>query len=366
MPSEVKKPALLFFLLILAFCFFRLLPIFTAVERIYHYDELNLGYIATEWLNHGATSPWHYQFDSYGGESLALGFLSIPFVKLLGPTLLAIKIPSFLFALGTFGLMLLFIKSFFSVKKGLLTGLLILFCHPAYVQFSLTGMTGHTEALFFAAAMLYFFYHFLYSSRRGLSIFLCGVFGGIGFWFYNENVIIILTCLLSWAVLNRSSLVSKFFLFFCAGLGLGLLPWFGYNAQHEAKGASFLASSLTSLLQLDMDWKMLLKKTVKLFFTGIPFSFNFFPVFGIHERFLSLIYFALSYLPLLPQATAKIAQTLKTGKDPERVFPLLLFPPVFLSVFLFVNDRGKILLLRSSVKQGHKFVSQLFGRHPEK
>lgn len=335
-----RKSLALFLFLAAVFCLLRLTPLFTAVERVYHYDELDIGFIAQEWLSPRTFELSRYQMDPYAGESLLLGVFAVPFVQWLGPTLLAVKIPSLLFSLLTFGVMFLFVKDFFGVKKAAVTALLLIFCHPAYVQFSLAGMTGHTEALFFSAGMLYFFYNFLYLRRRpAFSIFLSGLLGGLAFWIYHENIAMIAACLLSWMILDAPSLKSRFFFCFAAGLALGLLPWLSYLPSHGSLEASFFSDAFLLLTHLHLSWGTLLRKLCGLFLTDIPFSFAFFPAFGIHERILSFFYFLLACVPLAPFAFKQARAILKTKKDGEKTLPLLIFSPVLL-IILFLSNFG--------------------------
>ncbi len=321
------------------FIFMRLLPVFTAVERVSHYDELDLGVIAGEWL-HGPRLPlWHYQMDPYGGESIVLGALAVPFVKFLGATLLAVKIPSLLFAFFLFSLIYLFLNLNFGLTAAVWGSLLLIFAPPSFVQFSLAGLSGHGESLAFAAGALLFFYDFIFGSKKKRSLFLFAAVSGFGFWFYNETAVILFTLLLSWLILDRKSFFSFHFLIFLSGLALGLTPWFGYTHYYGSEGFSFTAGTLSQVSENMLAVHYLASKTFKLFFQWMPFSFAFFPVLGIHEKAYSLIYFCAAYLPLLPLAF--------TQRHDRKSIPLLLFPAVFsaaliLSVFSIAADIGFI------------------------
>lgn len=339
MNNSAVSPKLfpLFLFLAALFLLLRLTPLFTATERIFRYDELDIGAIAKELLQ-GPTLPlWAYQMDPYGGESLALGILSIPFVKLFGLNLLAIKMPAFLLSFCTFIFMFFFMARHFGKSNAVWTALLLIFCPPSFVQFSLSGLCGHTGVLFFSAGMLYFFYNFLYGGKRSfLPAFLCGLFGGAGFWFDHGSLLMTLTCLLCWGILDRASLRSRLFPGFLAGLAAGLLPWLEYNRHLGPMEASFFSRTFFSISEPWLYWEVLLKKLIRLFLTGIPFSFNFFPVFGIHERLISFVIFALACVPVFPAIFVKTWQILRTKKDPEKIFPFLLFPFVFLIFFAFL------------------------------
>ncbi len=326
--AEPKKSVPLFYIfggLLLLFTLSRLLPVFTAVERVSHYDELDLGVIAKDWIEGPRLPFWHYQMDPYGGESIVLGALAVPFVKLLGPTLLAVKIPSLIFAIITFIISFFFLLNHFSRRAAIAGALLLIFAPPSFVQFSLAGLSGHAEALAFSLGSLYFFYLYLFGAKKNSHLFLFGVLSGFGFWFFNQNIMMTLTCMVSWLILDRKSFFSRAFLVFFAGLVFGLTPWFSYISYYRMEGLAFTLTNFSQTAENLSSLAYLSKKAVKLLLLHLPNSFSFFPAFGIHEKICSWIYFCIAYIPIIFLAA-------KQGRS-AKLLPLLIFPIVFVIMF---------------------------------
>ncbi len=318
----------IFFILLFAFLALRMLPVFTAVERISHYDELETGAIAKDWMRGARLPLWHYQLDPYGGESLVLAALAVPFFKIMGATLLAVKMPTILFAILTFILTFLFLRRYFGENRAI-EGSLLLICAPAsFVQLSLSGLTGHTESLAFNVAALYFFYSFLQKDRKDSSAFLFGLFSGLGFWMYHETGIMTTACVLSWALIDRKSLLGRSGLLAAGGLSLGALPWLIYNFYYGPSGFSAGLSKFFWAVRTPFYYQALIKKIFYFFGAGLPFSFCFFPVLGIPERIFSVVYFLACFCPVMYQAARNAMQ------HERKVLPFLVFLPLFAVVFL--------------------------------
>lgn len=326
-----SRPILLFFLLAGAFIALRSIPLLTAVGRISHNDELDLGFIAREWLAGPKLPLWHYQMDSYGGESLVLGALCTAAFKFFGPTLFAVKLPPFLFAFATFTLFYFFILRNFGVRKAAAAAVLLILCAPSYVQFSLSGLTGHAETIAFNLAMLFFLYEYLYHGRQSVCIFNFGIFSGLGFWFYHESIVMFLTCVLTWWILDRKTFFSRMQFVLMAGLAVGLIPWLGYNVYYQKQGIYFMMHALNSIGSAGQE--ALFKKVLRLFLRGVPFSFSVFPVFGIHERVFSIIYCAAACLPVVRPVLSKLHKILLRRKDDEKLLAFVLYPAVFTGIF---------------------------------
>lgn len=358
--SLLHSPRVLFLGLALLFLAMRLLPVLTAVERVSHYDELDLGMIAREWLEGTDFPVWQYQIDPYGGESLVLAAAALPLVKLFGCTLFVIKMPSLLFAFLTFTLTFLFLKRFFGLSRAIAGALLLIFCPPAFVQFSLAALSGHAEVLALNMASFYFFYDFIFASRKSKSAFFFGLFSGLGFWFYQESAILTLTCLISWLVLDRASLFSRKTAAAALGLALGLLP-LAFSVRHAASyTASFFSSALTLSFRNIIAVKEWSAEFLALTFKTLPASFAFFPAAGIHERVFSLVYFLALIVPVIFFLILKIRDSWRPGQNQDRLdtrklLPILIFFPVFFKVFILssfsaAHDIGYI---------GYRYLSPL-------
>ncbi len=325
--SKVKPAGSLLFIL-LSFFILRFLVLWTGVERVSHYDELDLGTIAKEILQGLKFPYWDYQMDFYSGDSLILGAAVLPFFKLMGMNLMAIKMVPFVFSSLTLLLSFLFLRRYFGEKAGLMGAWLLVLCPQSFVQLSLVGMSGHSEALFWSTAGVFAFYEFMHGPSHSQipALFLFGVLSGFGLWFYYANGMMTAACLLSWLILDRRSFFSRKLGIFAVCFLAGFSPWLIYNAQNLSPvfdfftGLSNPAHGPGRRTLLDF-----LKKNARLFLFGLPNAFVFYRTFEIPERILSWGYY---FLCFLPAAAGGICNSRNA-----KILPLALYVFAFCIVF---------------------------------
>lgn len=329
------------------FLLLRFTIILTAVEYVAHYDELDLGTLARELLQ-GLKMPFKaYQLDAYSGESLILGPLVIPFFKLFGQNLFAVKMVPLFFSFLTLLLIYSFTLRNFGQKPATVAALLYTFSMPMLTQLSLVGMAGHCEASFLSLLILFAFYDYFYKGKKWTSLIFWGWICGFGLWFYYATAIMIGACCLSWLLISRSKFFNKDLLVFIIFFILGFSPWLILNTQNSFRGIELLAENLANF-QSQHQMMLFLGKNLALLGKGIPTSFASLPVFFIHEHVYSWIYF-LSFLFLLTPWIFKYC------KKPE-FLPLILYPFLFILVlmscfFTVVRDIGFV---------GYRYVTPLY------
>lgn len=327
--NQTKSPGLTAAIAFPLFLFIvlRLVPLLTGVERVSHYDEMETGAVVQDWLNGSKLLPWHYMMDPYGGEALGLAALALPCVKILGATLLAVKLPTFLFAILTFVLAFLFLFRFFGPSEAR-WGAVLMICAPAsLVQLSLSGLSGHAESLAFNMAALYFFYDFISGSGKKKSLLLAGLFSGIAFWFYHETLIMTASFLLAWPFISRERFSVQSMLAFGGAFILGALPWILYNLYFGSGGFTAGLSLFFWMARTSFYYSNLLQESWQLLFKGLPLSFCFFPVFGVHEKIVSALYFLASFGPVMYFSIFK-------KQDAPKILPFLILPPLVLAAVL--------------------------------
>lgn len=316
-------------LIFISFFALRFLVMWTGIERISHNDELDLGTIARE-IMLGLKVPYRdYQLDFYSGDSLVLGAAAVPFFKIFGMNLFALKMVPLLFSFLTLAASYFFLHRHFGEAAAKRGAWLLVLCPASFVQLSMVGLSGHSEGLLWSIASVWFFYEFLHGKpeKRGKNLMAFAVLSSFGTWFYYANIIMTISCLITWIALERKTFFSPLFFLFALGFTAGAVPWFFSNIQWVPGFFSSLMESPSGTMPNPA--LTFLKKEFKLFFIGLPHAFAFYPVFGVPARLLSFSFWALCFLPAL------IWGLKRTGD--KKLMPLALYSLVFFAVFAFVH-----------------------------
>ncbi len=281
-------------LLAVTFLTLRLGVIFTAVERISYPDELGAGTIAQE-LMRGLKMPFAaYQVDFYSQESLFIGLWNRPFFKLLGPTLLALKLAHLVFSCCMVFLSAALLRRWAGDSAALTGACLLTFSSPFITQTSLMAFTAHSEAIL---PMLLIFWAYGEMMREGNSrlfyLALFGLLSGLGFWFYPAVGVVTAGCMSAWFFTDRRSFLSKdlacFAFFFLSGVSPLLAEYFRAGSQQ----VFFVEESLAAA-----EWARVFIKAPRLLLLGFPLSFSSFSTLGLDARVFSVFY-ALFFYGLL-------------------------------------------------------------------
>lgn len=352
----MKKQTLYLFCAIGAFFLvLRLGILLTGVEFVSHYDELDLGTIARDLLT-GLKLPFHfYQLDAYSGESLILGPMIIPFFKIFGHSLFAIKMVPLLFSFGSLLIIVYFLRKHFNDGAALRGALLYTAGIPVLTQLSLVGMAGHCESAFFGLLILSFFYNFMYSGKSWKSLLLFAAFSGFGVWFYYANAMMVAACLLSWLVLDRASFLSRRLAVFALTAAVFFSPWLILNLKSSFGGVQLL-TEIFSVGGPALDLSSFIRKNASILIKSIPFSFSVTPSFLIHEKVLSLLIF----VPLTILCVR--AFLLKGSGEGERksLTRKLLPLGIYVAVFFCVIFGSALNIVRHHGFVGYRYLTPLF------
>ena len=129
-----KKSFLIFLFLGILFILLRLGVLMNSFERVWHYDELDLGTVAKELQKPLHLPFWSYQLDCYSGDSLVLSRMVKLFFHIFGENIFAIKMVPLAFSLTSLTLLFWFLRRFFDEKTAVKTVLLLIFCFPSFTQ----------------------------------------------------------------------------------------------------------------------------------------------------------------------------------------------------------------------------------------
>lgn len=162
--------------------FLLLILLLAAILRVYRIDtlpELNpdeaaLGYNAYSLLEtgkdeHGISYPLHFRsFGDYKPGGYV--YLAMPFVKVLGLTPLAVRLPNIILSLATIYVIYLLVLLLSTSHPLALSSIFILSISPWHIHFS-RGAWESSVALFFISLGTFLFYKFVYSSHYKYFLF---------------------------------------------------------------------------------------------------------------------------------------------------------------------------------------------------
>jgi len=297
MQGERVKPNSFILGLLAAFLALRCFSLLTAPESIVDPEELYRGTIAYEILRGPAAPILDYQADPYDGGSTAVGLLAVPFFKLLGPSLFALKLVPILFAGGTLALLTLFLMKFFGRATALTGAALYILAPPNFVRLTSAAIGSHSESVLFTIALFYLAGSWHRESRKIAYFYGFAFAAGLGFWFTSMTAMTTVTCLifLFFSAEHRSKMLQKaliaaiFFL-------LGAAPWIYFNATHQLAGAHFFVEVFAPAVKILQPeyFAAVVKKVLRLLFIEMPRQ-SFLEPFGpVSGKMLSLAYFICS------------------------------------------------------------------------
>lgn len=168
----------------------RVLAVFTpeVTKMSIMVDEMPTGNIAHDLGNELVLHYPLYQTKPFAAGTVIQGVIAYPFIKLFGPSLLALKCAAIVFGLGTMLLWIWLLWRYFGLGAALAAGILFVFSPLGYVNLTTTAWGNHTEtSLFTAACMLCLFW--AYQGRNpGLpapmpAVFSAGFIAGLGTYF---------------------------------------------------------------------------------------------------------------------------------------------------------------------------------------
>ena len=226
----------MFALLLLSFVSLRLIQAACAVGSFNWEEGFTLS-AAWELLNHDIWPMAAYQITDFEHGSLVMVLVTTPFCYLLGPSILALKLPAVLIGCLTMLGLYLLARDVFGHGAALLTTLLYLAAPSPIYAFNLTNHGFHPDAV----PLVLFFIWGLWRctrDRRGALAFLgAGVLGGCAVFFAYISAIPVVSILLAWVWsggLRAARWRSRLTL--ATGLLLGACPILLYNVAVGFRG----------------------------------------------------------------------------------------------------------------------------------
>src|SRR3972149_4918131 len=152
----MKKVALILILLIAAFLRLWRLDSYPALNA----DEAAIGYNAYSLIETGKDehgNPWPIHFQSFNDYKPGLYFyLVLPFVKALGLTEFAVRIPSALLGVGTVIVLYFLVRELFKNERLAMLSSLFLAISPWHIHFSRGGWEVNVATFFMTLGLLFF------------------------------------------------------------------------------------------------------------------------------------------------------------------------------------------------------------------
>lgn len=177
-------------------------------------DEAALGYNAYSLIETGKDEhafSWPTHFKSFGDyKPGGYVYLALPFIKILGLTPLAVRLPNLIFSVLTVFLLYKLILLLTKSEKLSLFSAFVLSISPWHLQFS-RGAWESSTALFFTLWGIYWFYSFLIK-RKAIYIYLFSIPLIIALATYHSARIVAPLLFLVLLILNFKKLLNRHFL----------------------------------------------------------------------------------------------------------------------------------------------------------
>ena len=205
---------------------------------------------AWELLNHNIWDYQIYQISDTESGSLLTVMLSVPFCWLFGPSLLSLKLTAIVISGITLTGLYMLCRDLFGLRTAIAVGLLYILSAPPIYTYSMTAHGFHPDSM---AVQVFFLWGICTCFTRQASrwrFFWVGVLGGFAVYFAYISVMAVLAGVLAWLWRRfRGQAPHRFRLLpFIAGLGVGLVPFFVYNALNHFRGMHTYHGTLSSYL----------------------------------------------------------------------------------------------------------------------
>lgn len=189
----------------------------------------------------GIHLPLSYFYDNAAGQIL-VGFLTVPFFALLGPTYLALKMVPFTLGFLTLGLVYVFLRDNFGARAASIGALLFAVAPTTLVKYSLMNSGNHFENLFFTMLTITCFYRFHKGGEKTRWLIASGFSAGFALFVF-LGAILPVGLLALVHVLTRGLRRTLRDLWIAGPTFLlGLLPLILVNAATGARGLGFLGA----------------------------------------------------------------------------------------------------------------------------
>jgi len=223
----------------IAFCLHRTMVLWFGFNGAFYWEETYRLLMAEALSQHWQWPLLDVQADPYAGGSLVFAALAAPFVALLGPSLMGLKMMAILWSALGFVAWTTLVDRYFGLWPAFVFAFLFVFGPPLFIVYNLIAMGSHAEVMTLAGIQIWLAYRYLYDethSRAGL--FLWAAVAGVGTWFTYTAALPFAACLL--IALVAGVLPPRQWPVPAAGFLLGFAPWIVTNVANGAQGLDVL------------------------------------------------------------------------------------------------------------------------------
>ncbi len=209
-------------------------------------DEAVVGMIALDILE-GREVPYYLPGNNYGGGHILEALAAAPLFHMNGGpsdillTSVTASVSCIFLAIYYYTLYVCFGKKTALISTALLSFSTSFFFYSFYSN-------GAMFALSFGWAGLYFFFHFLFSSKtEKLKLFLSALMMGLAFYCYEWALFFIISALFFWLLKAKKQMIIKqwpLLLLFLAGLAAGAFRFIQYSVKSDFRNLKMMESFL--------------------------------------------------------------------------------------------------------------------------
>lgn len=297
---------------------------------------------ATKDLMEGALAPIEdYQVNHFWGGSLVMSFLAIPCFWALGPTVVAMRLPSILFAVGAVLFAFLLLDRFASRRAAWCGAIFMAFAPPGYAIVGSTVYGTHLESNTLALMLAWLYFEYVAHARAGVWRSLAfGLACGASLWFGYGLLLVLVTVLVLEFLSDKLFFARRSFWIVLAGFVIGFSPWIRYRLNHPGRGFDVYNISIVKHFEIQLERGTAPTKLFDFFTRDWPMSHWFQDSLGIDGvflgRFLVLATVALAGVAVW-SFRATVANTFRVlFSITRRAFTPtpLLFACIFVALFL--------------------------------
>lgn len=217
-------------------------------------EEIHRGNVARELIEGPLLDFQDYQFAETTGGSIVVSALAVPFVAVLGPNLLAVRLPTVLLHVIAVWILFILLERRVGTRAAWCGGLLFAMGPPGYVLLTITAWGTHHEMNTLALLALFVFLDLQArpvgtpgTNSRG---FLLGLVLGFACWFEYSTLPVLLALVLATPLLDRAFFRRRWFAQLLFGFGIGVLPWVRFNVTNGWRAFTLYEGSPVSLTDL--------------------------------------------------------------------------------------------------------------------
>lgn len=212
-------------------------------------EELMRG-SATKDLLAGTVLPYvqDYQVQSFWGGTLVVSFVAVPFFAVLGPTLVALRLSTVVFAILTAAAVFWILDRTSSRRAAWFGGLMMAIAPPGMAVFGAAAYGAEVEIQAVSLWTVAAFLAWADGGRRPVHGLALGCLAGFSVYFGYISLPLLALIVVYVAWLEPRVLVSRSVLWPLAGLAVGSLPWSYYQLTHDGGGLQLYGWSFVRAL----------------------------------------------------------------------------------------------------------------------